>query len=144
MAKGNKTCNDFVKFLAHATTMPNYGANLEMHMHTGDPGDAGTGATNECAYTGYAPVLISRDVGGFTICDADGTPNASGRAFKNATEVTYNECTGVSDDELVTFLSLTAPGDDQILYKGALPVGIRVTYLHTPRVPAGAGIFKER
>jgi hypothetical protein len=144
MAKGNKTCNDFVKFIAHATAMPSYGANLEMHMHTGDPGDAGTGATNECVYTGYAPVLISRDVAGFTICDADGTPNANGRAFKTAAETTFGECTGVSDDELVTFISLTAPGDDQILYKGALPVGIRVTYLHTPRVPAGAGIFKER
>lgn len=144
MAKGNKTCNDFVKFIAHGTAMPSYGANLEMHMHTGDPGDGGTGSTNECVYTGYAPVLVSRDSGGWTICDSDGTPNAAGRAFKNLAEVTFGECTGVSDDELVTFLSLTAPGDDQILYKGALPVGISVTYLHTPRVPAGAGIFKER
>lgn len=73
MAKGNQTCNDFVKFISQATAMPSYGANLELHMHTGDPGDGGTGATFECAYTGYAPVLISRDAGGFTICDADGT-----------------------------------------------------------------------
>lgn len=144
MAKGNVTCNDVVKFFAHGTALPAYGSNLEMHLHTGDPGDAGTGATNECAYTGYAPILVSRDAGGFTLCDSDGTPNSAGRAFKNAAEVTYGECTGVADDELVTFVSLTAPASDQILYKGALPVGIRVTYLHTPRIPAGAGIFKER
>lgn len=144
MAKGNTTCNDVVKFFAQGTALPAYGANLEMHLHTGDPGDAGFGYTNECAYTGYAPVLVSRDVAGFTICDGDGTPNADGRAFKNAAEVTYGECTGVPDDELVTFVSLTAPASDQILYKGALPIGIRVTYLHTPRIPAGAGIFKER
>lgn len=27
MAKGNVTCNDIIKFLAHGTAMPAYGAN---------------------------------------------------------------------------------------------------------------------
>lgn len=145
MAKGNTTCNDLVKFFAHGTALPSYGANWELHLHTADPGDAGTGATNEATYTGYAPILVSRDAGGWTICDADGTTNANGRAFKNATESTFAECTGLSDDELITYASLTAPASDQIIYKGALPAGgIRVTYLHTPRLPAGTAIFKER
>lgn len=52
MAKGNKTCNDFVKFVSQATAMPSYGANLELHMHIGDPGDAGTGATNDTRRSG--------------------------------------------------------------------------------------------
>lgn len=144
MAKGNVACNDLVKFYAHGTALPAYGVNWEMHLHIGDPGDAGTGTTNETTYTGYAPVLVVRDVTGWTICDSDGTPNAAGRCFKNLAEVTFAECTGVPDDQLITFVSLTAPASDQIVYKGALPVGIRVTYLVTPRVPAGAGIFKER
>jgi hypothetical protein len=144
MAKGNVTCNDLVKFYAHATAMPSYGANLELHLHTADPGDGGTGATNECAYTGYAAILLARDNTAWDICDADGAPNASGRAFKNIVEATFAECTGVSDDETVTHVSLTAPASDQILFKGALPVPISVTYLHTPRLPVGTAIFKER
>lgn len=144
MAKGNTTCNDLVKFFAHGTAMPSYGANWELHLHTADPGDGGLGSTNECAYTGYAAILVSRDASGWTICDADGTVNAAGRAFKNAAEATFAECSGVPDDELVTHVSLTAPASDQIIFKGALPQPIRVTYLHTPRLPAGTAIFKER
>lgn len=146
MAKGNATCNDIIKFLAHGTALPSYGANWELHLHTADPGDGGTGATNECAYTGYTPVTVARDSGGWAICDADGTPNANGRAFKNVAEISFPECTGVSDDELVTHVSITDVTNDQIIYKGALPGGlsIRVTYLHTPALPAGTAIFKER
>ena len=126
--------------------MPAYGATWEIHLHTADPGDGGTGAMNECTYTGYAPIVVARDSGQWTICDADGTPNAAGRAFKNAVENTFAECTGVADDQLVTFVSLTAVATDQIIYKVSLPVEkqIRVTNLTTPRVPAGAAIFKER
>ena len=39
-------------------------------LHTADPGEAGTPSTNVTTYTSYAPVLVSRDVAGFTICDA--------------------------------------------------------------------------
>lgn len=145
MAKGNVTCNDLVKFFAHGTALPSYGSNWELHLHTADPGDGGTGATNEATYTGYTPILVSRDASGWTICDADGTPNANGRAFKNALEATFPECAGIPDDELLTFASLTAPASDQIIYKGALPDGgIRATYRHTPRLPPGTAIFKER
>lgn len=144
MAKGNAACNDLVKFYAHGTALPSYGVNWELHLHIGDPTDSGTGATNETTYTGYAPRLVARDATGWVLCDSDGTPNTAGRAFKNLAEITFPECTGVADDQLITFVSLTAPASDQIVYKGALPTGIRVTYLHTPRLPAGTAIFKER
>jgi hypothetical protein len=146
MAKGNQACNDLIKFYAQGIAMPSYGGNWELHLHTADPGDGGTGASNETTYTGYAPILIVRDSSGWGICDADGTPNTLGRAFKNLVEGTFAECSGVSDDQLITHVSLTAPASDQIIYKGALPGGlsIRVTYLVTPRIPIGAAIFKER
>lgn len=32
MAKGNVTCNDIIKFIAHGTAMPSYGANWELHL----------------------------------------------------------------------------------------------------------------
>lgn len=146
MPKGNTTCNDFAKFIAYGTAMPAYGSTWEIHLHTADPGDGGLGTTNETNYTGYAPVVVARDNGQWTICDADGTVNAAGRAFKNIVENTFPECTGVADDQLITFVSLTAAASDQIIYKAALPVEkqIRVTNLTTPRIPVGAAIFKER
>lgn len=142
MAKSNATRNDYVKFIAHGTAMPAYGSTLYFHWHTADPGLVGTSATNEAAYTGYARVPVSRDSAGFTICDPDGTPNASGTAFKNNAEVTFPECTGVSDDEIETHASI-CNASGQILYKTALTAQIRVNNLDTPRIPAGAAIFKE-
>lgn len=142
MAKSNATRNDLVKFIANGTAMPSYGATLYWHFHTADPGLTGTSSTNEATYTSYARVAASRDSAGFTVCDPDGTANASGTAFKNTSEVTFPECTGVSDDEIITHASLCTNGG-QILYKTALTAQIRVNNLDTPRIPAGGAIFKE-
>lgn len=142
MSKSNVTENDYIKFIAHGTAMPAYGANLYLHLHTADPGEVGTSATNEATYTSYARVTKIRDATDWTICDADGTPNASGSAFKNATDVVFPECTGVADDEDITHGSICTNGG-QILYKGALTAPINITHLSTPYFPAGTMIFKE-
>ena len=142
MSKGNTTENDLVKFYFNAVAMPAYGGTLYVHLHTADPGEAGTSATSEVAYTGYARVGVDRSGTGWTICDSDGTPNASGSAAKNAAEVTFPECTGVSDDFDVTHGSICTAGG-QILYKGAFTAPIKITSLITPRFPAGTMIFSE-
>lgn len=142
MSKSNVTENDLVKFYANNVAMPSYGTNLYVHLHTSDPGEAGTSSSSEATYTSYARVTTLRDGTAWTICDVDGTPNANGSAFKNAAEVTFPECTGVSDDEVITHASLCTNGG-QILYSGALTASIRITNLITPRFPAGTMIFKE-
>ena len=35
---------------------------LDLHLHTADPGDAGTTATNEATYTSYALVTVDRAI----------------------------------------------------------------------------------
>jgi hypothetical protein len=142
MPKANVTRNDFVKFIANSVAMPSYGGTLYAHFHTADPGLTGTSSTNEVSYTGYARVAVDRSGSGFTICDPNGTPNANGTSFKNAAEITFPECTGVSDDVIITHLSL-CNNSGQILYSAALTASIRVTNLITPRVVAGSAIFKE-
>lgn len=52
MSKGNTTEADIIAFVFNATAMPAYGANLVVTLHTADPGEAGTLATNECDYDG--------------------------------------------------------------------------------------------
>jgi len=142
MSKSNTTENDLVKFYANNVAMPAYGTNLYMHLHTADPGEGGTSATNEATYTSYARVATLRDNTAWTICDVDGTPNANGSAFKNAVDVVFPECTGVADDEDITHASICTNGG-QILYSGALTAPIKITNLTTPYFPAGTLIFKE-
>lgn len=142
MSKSNTTENDLIKFYAQATAMPSYGTNLYLHLHTADPGEGGTSSTTEASYTSYARVTKLRDNTDWTICDPDGTPNASGSAFKNAVDVVFPECSGVADDEIETHGSICTNGG-QILYSGALTAPIRITNLTTPYFPAGTLIFKE-
>jgi hypothetical protein len=142
MSKSNATENDLVKYYAHRTALPGYGTNNYVHLHTADPGEAGTAATNEATYTDYDRVTTLADNTAWTICDADGTPNANGSAFKNAIDVVFPECTGVSDDEDITHASV-CDNSGQILYSGALTAPINITNLTTPYFPAGTLIFKE-
>lgn len=144
MSKSNATENDLVKFLAHGTAFPSYGATWYMHLHTADPGEAGTSATSEADYTDYERVAVSRDASGWTICDADGTPNASGSAFKNAAEVTFPECNASysPSTQTITHASVCS-NSGQIIYSGALTTPIVVGALNTPRVVPGGAIFKE-
>ena len=137
MPKGNVTENDLVKFYAHGAPLPAYGATWYMHLHTADPDEM----ASEAAYAGYTRVAVTRDPAGFTICDGDGTPNASGPAFKNAAEVTFNESESFST-EIITHAALCS-GTGQIIYKGALNPPIVVAASHTPRIPAGGAIFLE-
>lgn len=143
MSKGNTTENDFVKFVANAVAMPAYGANLQVNLHTADPGESGTATTSAPTYTGYAAVAVARDATGWTICDGTDpyAANASGNAFKNAAEVTFPECTGGSDT--ITHGSISVVATGQILYKGALNASIAVSNLITPRFPAGTMVFSE-
>lgn len=53
MSKGNTTENEFIKvaFLSNFDPSWRTNANLYISLHTDDPGEAGTQATNETAYT---------------------------------------------------------------------------------------------
>lgn len=143
MSKANATENDLVKFIFNNVAFPSYGTNLQVNLHTADPGEAGTATTSAPTYTGYAAVSVSRDGAGWTICDGTNpyAANASGNAAKNTAEVTFPECTGGSDTLTHASVSVIATG--QILYKGALTASINVSNLITPRFPAGTLILAE-
>lgn len=143
MSKGNSTENDLVKFIANGTAMPSYGSNLQVNLHTADPGEAGTATTNAPTHTGYVAVAVSRDGAGWTICDGTNpyASNAAGNGFKNTAEVTFPECTAGSDT--ITHCSLSVVATGQILYKGALTAPINISALITPRFPAGTMIMVE-
>lgn len=134
MSKGNVTENDIMQFVFNGVAMPSYGANLQIHLHTSDPGEAGIGSTNEISYTGYAPVSAARDNSGFTV---------TGNQAINTSEITFGECTDSFPFEVIaTHSSVTTVGG-QILYSGALNAPLKISNLITPRFPAGTLIFLE-
>ena len=143
MSKSNATENDYVKFEANAVAMPSYGANLQINLHTADPGEAGTATTNAPTYTGYAAVSKPRDNTGFTICDATNpyAANASGSGYKNASDVIFPECTGGSDT--ITHVSVSVIGSGQILRSTALTASLAVSNGITPLFVAGTLVWGE-
>ena len=144
MSKSNATENDYVKFEANAVAMPSYGANLQINLHTADPGEGGNSDTSSPTYTGYAPVTKPRDNTGFTICHGTNpyAPNAAGPAYKNASDVIFPEATGGTDS--ITHVSVSLVGSaQQILRSTALTAPLAVSNGITPLFLAGTLVWAE-
>ena len=131
MSKGNTTEADFIAFVFNATSMPAYGANLSVSLHTSDPGEDGTLASAEADYIGYSRVSVARDAGGWT---------CSGNQASNTAEITFGECS--SGTNVITHVAVGTAGG-QILYSGALTAPISVSALITPRFPVGTLVLQE-
>lgn len=143
MSKGNTTENDYVKFEANSVAMPNYGVSLQINLHTADPGEAGTATTNAPTYTGYAAKTVARDNTGFTICDGTNPydANANGNAYKNASNIVFDECTAGSNT--VTHVSVSVIANGQILRSTALTASLNVSAGISPFFPAGTLVWAE-
>lgn len=61
----------FANVADNAATAPI--TNIQVSLHTADPGEAGTQATSEITYTGYARVAVARTTGGWTVTSGAGT-----------------------------------------------------------------------
>ena len=102
--------------------------NFYVRLHSADPGETGTGDTNEISYTGYAPVAVTRGAGF----------NVSGAVVSNASTVQFGECT--AGTATVTHFSMcTGPGAGAaIVYRGALGATRNISAGITPLFNAGA------
>ena len=103
---------------------------LFMALHTADPGEAGTQATSEATYTGYARATIIRSTAGWTISGTTPTQSA------NAAAITFAGCTAGTN--VCTFFSIgnTISGATPILFSGALTSAITVSTTQTPPTAA--------
>lgn len=109
------------------TTSPN--TNLYVSLHTADPGEAGTQATNEAAYTSYARVAVARSGSGWTV---------SGNTVTNAALVQFPQCTGGSETITHVGVGLAASSTTTLLYKGALSASLAVSSGIQPQFAIGA------
>lgn len=94
-----------------------------VRLHTADPGEAGTGDTNEVAYTGYAPVAVARSGVGWTV---------TGPTVENAATIQFGECT--SGSATATHFSVCAGSGAgaQVIVSGALTASRSISAGITP------------
>lgn len=136
MSKGNSFENDVLLITFNASLAAHLGvldtggnANLYISLHTGDPGEAGSQTTSECAYGSYARQAVARSGSGWTV---------SGNTASNFATISFPECT--SGSETVTYVGIgtIVSGAGQLLYSGALNASRLVSSGITLQFAAGA------
>ncbi len=137
MSKGNTTENSLLLLIFNATTWNDIAendsssplTNLFVSLHTGDPGEAGTQATSECAYGSYARQAVARSGSGWTV---------SGNSATNAALIQFPQCS--SGSETITHVAIghAVSGSTTVLYKGALSASLAVSSGIQPQFAATA------
>jgi hypothetical protein len=138
MPKSTSACNSILALIFNATTWANIAeddttgpaTDLYLSLHTADPGVGGAQTTNETAYTNYARIAVSRDVGGWDAPAAAATANAALAQFP--------QC-GASGATLThVAIGTDAAGAGLVLYAGALSSSLAVANGIQPQFAAGA------
>lgn len=98
-------------------------------LHTADPGEAGTQATSEATYTGYARVAVARSAAGWTI---------TGNTVANDADVTFGACTAGTNTITHFSIGTDLAGAGNLLLSGALTGSLAVSAGITPSFAVGA------
>jgi hypothetical protein len=133
VSKSNATEADILAKVFLATALPwDAATDLDIHLHTGDPGEGGISTTNECTYTSYAVVTVSRSATGWTL---------TGSAINNDGLLQFPQCTGGSNT--ATHVSVTPAGSTQILYSGPLDDNLAISNGIVPQFAINALTITE-
>lgn len=137
MSKSNTFENELLAHLFQNANIANLGdatgvrgstvaGSIYASLHTADPGEAGTAATNEIAYTGYARRAIARSAAGFTV---------TGNAVTQVNDVDFPKMTGGAGGTVTHFAYVKEiSGASVILYKGTMTPNILIQVGVTPRL----------
>lgn len=107
-------------------------------LHTADPGEAGTQATSEATYTGYARMAVVRSAVGWTVSGTAPTQAV------NASSVTFGTCTAGSNVLTHASVGDATSGATKMRYSGALTNPVTVGLGNPiPVFAAGALVFTE-
>lgn len=134
---------DILKLIFNNTSIANIGdvtgvvgstgvGSLFIGLHTADPLDAGTQATNEATYTGYARVAVARTSGAWSVTGT--TPTT----VSNVAVVTFAACTAGSNTITHFSIGYQTSGANKIMVSGALTASLAVSAGITPSFAAGA------
>lgn len=103
--------------------------NLQVSLHTASPGETGTQATSEAAYTSYARVAVARTTAAWTVTAGVGDNDAA---------ITFPAATGGSETESHFGLGFNATTAGSLDLWGALTASLAVSAGITPSFAIGA------
>lgn len=142
MSKGDTFENDLLKLVFNATAIANIAdnaatsplTNLQISLHTADPGDAGSQTTSEATYTSYARVAVLRSTSGFTVTANSVSPLAN---------IDFPAATGGTNTITHFGVGTASSGAGKLLYKGTVTPNISVTTGVTPRLTTATAITED-
>lgn len=142
MPKSATFDNDLLRLIFNATAVANLAdnavtaplTNLFLALHTADPGTAGTQATSEIVYTGYARVSLLRTVGGWTVTGASVSPVAT---------ISFPACTAGTGIATHVSVGVAVSGATKVLYYGTLTPTISVSNGVTPQIGSTSTITES-
>lgn len=142
MSKGNTFENDWMKLIFNATAIANIAdnaassplTNLEVSLHTADPGEAGDQTTNETAYTSYARVAVARTSGGWTVTNNSVSPVAN---------IDFPQCTGGTSTITHFAVGTAHTSTGKLLYSGTVTPNISVSNGVIPRLTTASTVTED-
>lgn len=106
-----------------------------LSLHTADPGETGTQATNETAYTGYARLAVARTTGGFTV---------TANAINLVANADFASCTASPGAAITHFgIGDASSGATKLRYSGTLTPNITMAVGVIPRITTAANLVTE-
>lgn len=133
MSKSNATETALLSYIFTAVNPSWHAATeLDLHLHTADPGEAGNSTTSEATYGGYTLVTVDRAVADWTV---------TGDTVTNDNLIQFPQCSSGSNS--ITHLSVTPQGSTVILYVATLTSALAVSSGITPQIAAGDLDFTE-
>lgn len=103
--------------------------NFYVSLHTADPGEAGTQATSETAYTGYARLAVARSGAGWTV---------AGNSASNAAVLTFGICTAAPGTPLTHFsIGSDVSGVGNSFFNGPLGASYQPSVGNAPTAQIG-------
>lgn len=140
MSIGDSTENSILKLIFNATAWANIAdnaassplTNIYVALHTADPGDSGTQATSEAAYTSYARVAVARTTGGWTASSAGSTSPVA--------NIDFPAGTGGSGTATHFSTGVATSGSTAILWSGTVTPNIAMGNGITPRLTTATTI----
>lgn len=140
MSKSNAFESAILKLIFNATPIADLAdddqtspaTTITVALHTADPAEGGTMATNEATYTGYARQTVARTTGGWTESSGSVSPVA---------QISFPEATGGS--ETITHFSVGSGVSDNLLYSGTVTPNIVVSTGVTPILKTTSTITED-
>jgi hypothetical protein len=138
MSKANGFETDLLQLLFNKVTITGIAtaatgtANFYISLHTADPGEAGTQATSQVAYSPYARVAKARTTGVWTVTTGSVSPVAN---------IDFAACTGGTTGVATHFgIGTAATGAGYLLYSGTITPNISIAVGVTPRLTTASTI----